>query len=128
MSKKRKSKILSDAEARAAALRSIEQEVNFGPDLNLQVYLERIADGKTRLANYNDMAARLDSERIALREAEAIVGDLSSRMLQGALARCGRNSQVVKMAGGKLKSERKRRSHSNPTPQNPPQDGTTTPA
>ena len=122
MSKQRKSKIINEAEARACALRSIEGKVDFGPDLSLPIYLERIHDARTRLGNINEMAARLDSERMAFRGAEAAVGDMSSRMLKAVLARCGPDSEEYKLAGGTPRSERKRPARRDPNSDTPPQN------
>ena len=108
MAKKRTSNTLGEAEARASALRSIEKQIDFGPDLSLGAYIEHINAARTRLGNVNDLSGRLDAERIGLRQAESVVRDMSSRILKLVQARFGADSDEYKMAGGTPRSERKR--------------------
>jgi hypothetical protein len=108
MAQPRTSSIINEAEARAAALRSIESQLDFGPSLSIRVYLETINDARAKLGNLNDLAARLDTERDGFREAESKVQDLSSRILKAVQARFGSDSDEYKMAGGTVRSERKR--------------------
>ncbi|MEI6343506.1 MAG: hypothetical protein WCR07_16245 [Verrucomicrobiota bacterium] len=108
MGKQRTSNIINEAEARASALRSIESQLDFGPSLSVRIYVETINEARAKLGNLNDLTARLDVERVGFREIEAKVQDLSSRILKAVQARFGPDSDEYKMAGGTLRSERKR--------------------
>jgi len=108
MGKQRTSTIVNEAEARASALRSIESQLDFGPNLSVRIYIETINEARVKLGNLNDIAARLEVERDAFREAEAKVQELSSRILKAVHARFGADSDEYKMAGGTTRSERKR--------------------
>ena len=92
MAQQRTSNIINEAEARAASLRSIESQLDFGPNLSIRVYLETIHDARVKLGNLNDLAARLESERDGFREVASKVQDLSSRILKTVQARFGSDS------------------------------------
>ena len=105
---KRSSKVLAQAESRAAAMRSISDNLDLGNSLTLAAYYRTIQSLRDQLATYNESLSFADRASSAVKETEKLLRDLSERMLIGVAAKYGKNSYEYKMAGGTRKTERKR--------------------
>ena len=106
---KRTSMEVTNATTRAAALTSIDANLDLGGGLTLTVYQKAIADTQAALASYNKALSLTDEALSTLRAAEKKLADLSDRMLSGVAAKWGRDSSEYAKAGGTRKSDRKRR-------------------
>jgi hypothetical protein len=115
---KRTSSIAEAASTRAAALESIDENLDLGSGLTLANYQASIASTEGKLSAYNTMLSDLDGLLNGLEAAEKNLADLSERMLTGVATKFGKNSDEYEKAGGKKKSEIKRgpRKKTPPTP------------
>lgn len=104
---RKSSKVLAKAVARAAGIKSIDGALDLGGGLTLAAFNTAIANAQTTLADYNQALATVDDKLNVHNAAEAILKDLSERMLAGVAARYGKNSSEYEQAGGVRKSERK---------------------
>ena len=108
MSKARKSKAIDEAEARIAALRSIESNLDFGKSLSIQAYIAKAAESRGLLSTLNAVIAQVEGARTSFNRSERELITMSSRILQAVLVQFGRDSKEYAMAGGTRTSERKR--------------------
>ncbi|HKC62995.1 MAG TPA: hypothetical protein VKB86_05130 [Pyrinomonadaceae bacterium] len=106
--RKRKSKILDDAEMRANNLEAIDPNLDLGGGLTLAKFKQAIADGRAKLNTYNQTLSLADQQGNDVGAAEKVVGDYSKRMLAGIGATRGTDSSEYEMAGGTRDSERKK--------------------
>lgn len=120
MKRTRTSQIITEAESRAAALRSIETQLDFGKSLSMRAYTTKIDEARQLLAQYNTGVAQLDSVRNALMDVETDLSELSSRILKAVLVQFGPDSHEYEMAGGTRRSERKRGVRRNDGPTSTP--------
>jgi hypothetical protein len=104
---KRTSKVLEQAQRRAASLASIDQVLDLGNGLTAAAYNTAITTAQTLLTEYNQALSTVDDRLNALVAAEKRLQDLSERMLAGVAARYGKDSSQYEQAGGVRKSERK---------------------
>ena len=107
--KKQSSPSLELAATRAAGLRSIDPALNLGNGLTLAAYQAAVDGAKDKLSAYNTKLSEVDEARHAFQSAETALADLSERMLAGAAAKYGKDSDEYEMAGGTRKSEHRRR-------------------
>lgn len=108
--KKRTSIALEKAERRAAGLKSLRVELDFGNSRSLSRFLEMIAQMRHYQDTYNQLLATVDATYVEMLEFEKALADLSDHMLLGVASQFGRNSSEYEAAGGVRKSERVRRS------------------
>ena len=109
MLKKNRSVALERAETRSAAIATIADPLELNGELTLAAYRASITDTRAKQIQYNSLLTEADSARREFETAEKTLADLSERMLEGVSAKYGKDSPSYAMAGGTLKSERKRR-------------------
>ena len=106
--KKKVSKAIQNAAARAAGMESIDPAPDFGVNLTVPAFVTAVGDAQEKQAAYNTQLAKADEARNVFRAAEASIADLSDRMLAATAGKFGRNSNEYVKAGGKRKVDRKR--------------------
>ena len=100
MPRKRTAHILTQAEARVAALRLLEPKLAFGGNLSLQAFTDKIDALRERYVSYKVQMSRLDVERSALDTMERELAQMTSRMLLATLVQFGSKSREYAMACG----------------------------
>ncbi|MFH1499082.1 MAG: hypothetical protein ABII82_14800 [Verrucomicrobiota bacterium] len=108
LKKKTSSRKLNLAETRAAAIGSIDENMDFGGGVTLAAYRTSITDSREKLSAYNALLSQADTARQAFAEAESTLSDFSDRMLANVGARYGKNSPEYLQAGGTPKVLRRR--------------------
>jgi hypothetical protein len=106
--RKRSSNPLNIARIRLAGLKSIKEKPELGPRLSIDDYEQRIERFAAKIAQYNEMLAKLDQ---MLNEVQADERELRTdnlRMLAGVGAHYGPDSSEYEAVGGTRRSERKR--------------------
>ena len=106
---KRTSITLEKAERRAAGLKSLAVDLDFGNSRNLTTFLKAIAQLRAQQDAYNQLLATIDSTYVEMLEYEKYLADLSDHMLVGVASKFGRDSSEYEAAGGVRKSEQIRR-------------------
>ncbi|MBW4581186.1 MAG: hypothetical protein KME42_16585 [Tildeniella nuda ZEHNDER 1965/U140] len=107
--KKRTSIVLEKADRRAAGLRSLGVDLDFGNSRTLTTFLDAIEQMRTKQEAYNQLLATVDSTYVEMLDFEKSLADLSDHMLLGVASKFGRNSSEYQAAGGVRKSEQIRR-------------------
>ena len=105
---KRTSKVLTDAEKRAAGIQSIGAELELGQDITVKGYSQAITNLRDSLSAYNERLSLADQAGNAVKDAEKVIRDYSERILLAVAVKYGKDSDEYEMAGGIRKSERKR--------------------
>jgi hypothetical protein len=105
---KRSSKVVEQAQRRAAAMRSINANLDPGNGLTLVEYNKAIDAVRADIATYNEALSQVDHAANGVQAGEKKLRDLSELMLMAVAARYGKDSSEYEMAGGTRKSERKR--------------------
>jgi hypothetical protein len=108
--KKRTSITLEKSERRAAGLKSLGVDLDFGKSRTLANFLLAIEQMRAKQEAYNQLLATVDSTYVEMLEFEKSLADLSDHMLLGVASQFGRNSSEYEAAGGVRKSEQIRRS------------------
>jgi hypothetical protein len=106
---KRTSTILEKAERRAAGLKALEVDLDFGNSRSLTSFVAAIEQMRKKQEQYNQLLASIDATYVEMLEFEKALADLSDHMLLGVASRFGRNSSEYEAAGGVRKSEQVRR-------------------
>ncbi|BAT55947.1 hypothetical protein NOS3756_49440 [Nostoc sp. NIES-3756] len=101
---------LEKAEIRAARLKAIDPNIDFGDARNLQNMTQLIEQLRARIDAYNTALTVINSSKTDIKRLEKMLADLSEKMLIGVAFKYGKDSQEYEMAGGVRKSERIRRS------------------
>jgi len=104
----RSSPIITKAEQRAAGLKMIEGDLDFGNSLTLTKFTATIEENRTRLEAYNSLLAKVDVLQSELAEGETQLKHMTEDMLIGVASKFGKDSYEYKLAGGTRRSERKR--------------------
>ncbi len=105
---KRSSKVVEQAQRRAAAMRSINANLDLGNGLTLAEYNKAIDAVRADISTYNEALSQVDNASNSVQAGEKKLRDLSELMLLAVAARYGKDSSEYEMAGGTRKSERKR--------------------
>ncbi len=105
---RRSSSVLETARQRLAGLKSIQPAPNFGPNLSLADYEQKIKDLGDELDGYNAQLAALDERQNTIDTKEGTLNDWNKRMLSATGAQYGSDSSEYEMAGGTRSSERTR--------------------
>jgi hypothetical protein len=105
---KRTSKVLSDAQKRAAGIKSIEASLDLGNGITAEDYAQAMEHLQQTLSTYNERLSLADQAGNAVKDAELAMRDYSERILLGVATRYGKDSNEYEMAGGIRKSDRKR--------------------
>ncbi len=106
---KRTSITLEKAERRAAGLKSLAVDLDFGNSRNLTSFLKAIDQLRAKQDGYNQLLATIDSTYVEMLEFEKYLADLSDHMLVGVASKFDRDSSEYEAAGGVRKSEQIRR-------------------
>jgi hypothetical protein len=106
---KRTSPVLEKAERRAAGMKSLRVELNFGNSRSLPSFLEAIEQMREKQDAYNQLLSSVDTAYVEMLEFEKALADLTDHMLLDVASRFGRNSSEYEAAGGMRKSEQIRR-------------------
>ncbi|MGF1569737.1 MAG: hypothetical protein ACFCVD_17000 [Nodosilinea sp.] len=105
---KRTSKVLSEAEKRAAGIQAIEMALDLGNGITAQGYTQAIEALRQKLSAYNETLSLADQAANTVTEAERAIRDYFERILLGVATKYGKDSNEYEMAGGVRKSDRKR--------------------
>lgn len=108
--KKRTSKVLNQAERRAAAMGSIDQTLDMGNGMTLNAFWQRVETMREQQTQYNRLLSTVDQTYNDMLQAERDLAEWSDRMLKAVAAVYGRFSNEYEMAGGaRAESRRQRR-------------------
>lgn len=107
--RKRESKVLTASEKRLAGLTSIDPNLDLGSGISIKSIGSGIDDLSGALAKYNQSLSDADGALNLVVAYEKKLRDLNERVLAGVAAKYGKDSTEYEKAGGKRKSERKRR-------------------
>lgn len=105
---RKNSKVLDNAQTRAAGIKGIDATLDLGGGLTMAAFNTAIGNARTALDEYNQALSVVDDKLNAFVTAETTLRDISERILAGVAARYGKNSSQYEQAGGVRKSERKR--------------------
>jgi hypothetical protein len=111
---RRSSSVLETARQRLAGLKSIQPAPNFGSNLSVADYEQKIEDLSDDLDGYNAQLAALDERQNKIDAKEDALNDWNKRMLSATGAQYGSDSSEYEMAGGKRTSERARPTRKGP--------------
>jgi hypothetical protein len=106
---KRTSIALIKAEQRAAGMRSIDQNLDLGGDLNLKSYTQKINYLRSQLDSYTTVLAQADDLTRKIKTLEADLNQTSEQMLLSIGGRYGKSSSEYGKAGGIPRGERRRK-------------------
>lgn len=101
---------LEKAEIRAARLKAIDPNIDFGDARTLDNLTQLIEQLRAKIDAYNTALAVINSSKTEIKQLEKMLGDLCDKMLIGVAFKYGKDSQEYETAGGVRKSERIRRS------------------
>ncbi|MEH1889788.1 MAG: hypothetical protein V7K92_10140 [Nostoc sp.] len=107
---KRTSRILEKAELRAAGLKAIDSNLDFGENCDLQNLTQLIEQFRILLNAYNIDIAMIDSSKTQIDEMEKTLSNLTDKLVRGVAFKYGKNSNEYELAGGIRDSERVRKS------------------
>jgi hypothetical protein len=107
--KRKSTRILEQAEVRAASLSAIDRNLDFGNNRSLSELKAQIDQLQASINDYNTALSTLGSLRSKIKDQEKALSSLSSDMLLGVAFRYGKDSFEYQMAGGVRKSDRSRR-------------------
>ena len=127
MRNKRRSKILNEADARIAALRSIAPRFDFGKTLTMPGYVAKANETRDLLANLNALEFQTANARDAFKRSESELGTMSSRLVNAVGIQFGTRSAEYGMAGGTPPAAH-RKSANPPPDHNPAPPSTPTPS
>jgi hypothetical protein len=105
---KRSSKVVDKAERRLAGLVTISPDLDLGNGLTVQFFSAEIEKLRQRLTGYNSALAGIDAANNEILSAEKSLADLSEQMLIAVAYKYSKNSSEYTMAGGVIKTRRKR--------------------
>ncbi|WP_121968358.1 hypothetical protein [Leptolyngbya sp. BC1307] len=105
---KRSSRILDKAQRRSAGMQSIDDKLDLGPGMTMELYSQSIDNLRNRINAYNKTLSYVDELQNEVDKAERLLAIHSEQMLLGVAARYGKDSNEYEMAGGVKKSDRKR--------------------
>ncbi|MBD1917718.1 MULTISPECIES: hypothetical protein [Cyanophyceae] len=108
--KRKSTRILEQAEVRAAGLEAIDPAMDFGGERSLSNLNAQISQLQAKINVYNTALTAIDSLRSQIQDQEKALGALSAQMLLGVAFEYGNDSTEYQMAGGVRKRDRVRRS------------------
>ncbi|NMG08094.1 hypothetical protein [Brasilonema sp. UFV-L1] len=108
--RKRKSRVLENAELRCAGLKAIDLNLDLGDACNLKNLTQLIEELRNKIDAHNTAITAIDSSKTEIELLEQTLGNLSEKMLIGVAFKYGKDSREYEMAGGVRKSERIRKS------------------
>jgi hypothetical protein len=102
--KKRRSRSIETASNRTNALRTIDENIDFGRGLTSASYQMLFENARDELHRYNAMLSNVDKKRSMLHKLEKQLDDANERIFSGIIALYGRDSLEYEMVGGTRKS------------------------
>ncbi|HEX8069087.1 MAG TPA: hypothetical protein VF546_03985 [Pyrinomonadaceae bacterium] len=114
--RRRKSKVIEQAEARATGLKSKDANFDLGNGLTAAAYEERIAKTRAALDEYNESLAISDRLLNELTAEERALREYSGRILAATKGKYGPNSTEYELAGGTRTEEREPPKPTKPKP------------
>ncbi len=109
MPQKRKiSPAIAKAKVRISGMKTIDPMLDLGNGMNLVTYEAAIQDTEQRIEAYNMAIANVSQLQSSVAEAEAMLAELSERMLSTIAGRYGKKSDQYEMAGGTKRTARRR--------------------
>jgi hypothetical protein len=106
--KKRKSKVLEEAQKRLAGLESIDLNLDLGNGLSVATYKTDIQSGIDKLDELNQAKSKHDGLSTEMKVYEKRMRDTSEMILEAVGTKYGHDSEEYVKAGGTRKSDRKR--------------------
>jgi hypothetical protein len=106
--KKKVSPTIAKAKVRISGMKTIDPMLDFGNGMNITAYEAAIQDAEQRIEAYNMAIANVSQLQSSVAEAEAVLAELSERMLSTIAGRYGKKSDQYEMAGGTKRSTRRR--------------------
>ena len=94
---------------RQAAVKSIDPNYDLGNGLTAANYEQAINNVKSAMDDYNTTLSTVDDKLNSLKDYEKELRDWNERILTGVAAKYGKDTTQYEQAGGKKKSERKKR-------------------
>ncbi|MBG1265992.1 hypothetical protein [Nostoc sp. WHI] len=107
---KRTYRVLEKAELRAAGLKVIDPNMDFGDTRNLQNMIQLIEQYRTKIDTYNAALIVIDSSKTEMEQLDKTLNDITEKMLIGVAYKYGKDSLEYEMAGAVRKSDRIRKS------------------
>lgn len=108
--KKLSSRMLEKAELRAAGLKAIDPQLDFGASRSVSRLTDLTEQLRSKIDTYNTALAIIDSSKTEIASLEKMLGELTEQLLIGVAFQYGNDSREYEMAGGVRKSDRVRRS------------------
>ena len=105
------------ARTRLAAVKSIDPALDLGSGITIGNYETAIVSLATNLENYNTTLSTIDDLYNVCIAQITIIRDWNERVLTGVATKFGKNSSQYEMAGGKRKSEQRRKRKNDSTPE-----------
>ncbi|RAM52510.1 MAG: hypothetical protein C6Y22_05770 [Hapalosiphonaceae cyanobacterium JJU2] len=105
---KRSSRVLLKAVRRAAAINSIDPNLDLGNGLTLSAFSSLIEKMQIKEKVYNSALSNLDGVYREMLETERELGDMAEHMLMAVGTRYGKSSVEYGMAGGVPKNQRRK--------------------
>jgi hypothetical protein len=99
----RGSAAINKAQRRLASLKSIDENLDLGHGLTIDVYAQMIETVRSAIEAHNTLVSKIDESRRNVTVLERELADLSTRMLSGVSTKYGRNSNEYRKAGGSLR-------------------------
>ncbi|MBG1243377.1 hypothetical protein [Nostoc sp. NZL] len=99
----RGSAAVDKAQRRLALLKSINENLDLGHGLSIEVYTRLIDNTRAMLEAHNTLLSNLDESRKTITQMDNALSELSERMLTGVATIYGRNSMEYSKAGGSIR-------------------------
>ena len=107
--KRKSNQTLEQAEMRAASLKAIDSNLDFGDNRSIKTLDKQIDELQDSINTYNTAVANLGNLRSQIKAKKKELRNLTTQMLLGVAFTYGKDSLEYEMAGGVRKSERSRR-------------------
>ncbi|MGB4776433.1 MAG: hypothetical protein WBP45_14750 [Daejeonella sp.] len=107
--RKTSSKSYDKATKRIASVKNIDANFDLGNGLTAESYQAAIDLVKNSMDEYNTQLSKADGLLNALKDSEKALRDWNERILTGVASKFGKDSSQYEEAGGKRKSDRKKR-------------------
>ncbi|MDZ8055331.1 MAG: hypothetical protein RMX68_028640 [Aulosira sp. ZfuVER01] len=108
VTRKRNSKALTKAERRIEGMQMINPPLDFGNELSIANYNNKILEIRDKLTAYNQAQVMVETTQNALAQAERELNVLSEKMLLSVASQYGKTSDEYGMAGGTRRTNRKK--------------------
>jgi hypothetical protein len=102
----RGSAAINKAQRRLASLKSVDENLDLGYGLTIDVYTQMIETVRSSIETHNTLVSQIDESRRNVTALEKKLADLSARMLSGVSTKYGRTSNEYRKAGGSLRKDK----------------------